>query len=244
MTEACVRGLADLWMLSDGSLSPPLFLVFSPMPRSQLRKANAFIAACTPTGDQFVPLGSKCCVLAAAREFQISTITVALAASFYQRVVRQPATPRSRLEAFLASVAGTSGFVCRNPGHRTRPLVFQAPALDTGDDPWALVMYATCLHLAVKLVHRPHNTPARYGGYSLNAMVTFLCGMRLHEDDIASTEAWLLRSLRYTLLPRPRTSLPVSPGSTGGTSDTSEVSQSDVSLSDVSLLCMEELEDL
>lgn len=91
----------------------------------------------------------------------------------------------------------TSRFLCCTAWHRRRPVVFQA---DDGE-PWAVVVYAMCLHLAVKVVHVPRNSPARLGGYSFNGLLAYVCGMRLHREDIAHTEAWLLRSLRYDLLP-------------------------------------------
>ena len=166
------------------------------MPRgSKLSRANAFIAA---RSSRYTPLGKQCCLLQVAAEFQVPAFNVALAASLYQRVV-------------TASTAGvtvvTSGwdqFLCdellpHGIARFTRA-TFQARYRDTADL-WPLVIYAACLHLAVKAVHIPRNSPRRLGGYGLNNMLKFMCNIRLHHDDMRHIETWILVRLKYRILP-------------------------------------------
>lgn len=161
-------------------------------------------------GPGFIPVGGGCQVLNTAFEFQISAVAVALAASYYQRLVAAAACCSGKgvlqaWDAWLDGVVAEGGearFVAALPGCPTRTLVFVAK-LRSQADMWPMVVYAACLHIAVKMVHHPHTTPRRVGRYSFRNLLVHLVGIRLHAEDVAPLESWVLRRLKYDLLRLP-----------------------------------------
>lgn len=159
-----------------------------------LYRANQFVTLYGVNGDTFVPLGPKCELLRVARKYQLNTLTVALAASFFQR---------------LELPSGMDRFVRHRPGHRTQPLVFECTLhnfVPVGPDDydwpvdWPAVVLTCCLHLAVKLTHVPRNSPAKLGGYSLRYMLLDLLGNHPRLCDLQELEITILRQLDMRLV--------------------------------------------
>lgn len=162
---------------------------------SRLARANVYIGRHASYGlPSFVPVSKGCPLLAVAHEFQISTVTVALAASHFQRLMHSPLPP-ARRSLMAALVDGVAQKACMDLF--VRDGAFRAN-LDYGPH---TVVYALCLHIAVKTVHWPHNAPKRLKRYRLNHLLMYLCNMALTPEDLDNGEARILQRLEYKLLP-------------------------------------------
>ena len=121
----------------------------------------------------FVPVGRECLVLKMARVFQVHSIAVTLGASYFQRLVTTECganwTPHESLWSDFLEDVSKSG-VAR---FKTVNNKFCAK-YDTGDDAWSIILYVACVNMAVKFSHYPDNPPKRFGGYSLNNMVSYI----------------------------------------------------------------------
>jgi hypothetical protein len=149
-------------------------------------------------------------VLQAAREFQIGSLAVALAASLFQRAVAAIPTrwhmvgpAQAKWDGFVERAVCPDG-VCRFMTESVcKTTVFEARKR-ADDDMWPMVVYASCLHLAVKILHQPPKPPKRLGGfYSFGKILTHVCAMRLHAHDVMHIESWILRRLDHLVVPLP-----------------------------------------
>ena len=164
---------------------------------------------CT-AGPAFVPVGRDCLVLKAAREFHIGCLAVALAASLYQRTVAAIPTKwqmvgpaQAKWDGFLESAVCPDS-VCRFMVESVcKPLVFEA-RVRSGEDLWPTVVYAACLHMAVKALHRPQVPPKRLGAYSFGKILMHVCNVKLHANDVRHIESWILRRLDHHVVPLPK----------------------------------------
>lgn len=141
-----------------------------------------------------MPLDRDCPVLFTAREFNINTVTVVLAASLFQRV--RHALMLGLRPMCITNVLTHSLFHGFAADVHTPHGTFYG-----GRNPWGLMASALCLHIAVKAVHIPRNTPNRVGHYSLSNLMMYLCGWRLHRDDVLVAETWILEQLDWRVLP-------------------------------------------
>lgn len=180
------------------------------MPRgSKLSRANAFIAAHTKQGTTFVPLGKDCLLLRCARKFGIPTVTVALAASYYQRLVDAPRSqgrPRKWVKMLEDALLpyGLLRFSRPRTGHSKQPITFQA-SVRGEDDVWPVMIYTMCLHIAIKV------SMARETHIRFNAMLAHTCRTRVTADDLRRMERWILQQLRYEVTPVSRQPEPYTP---------------------------------
>lgn len=179
-----------------------------------LRRANAYIRASTPMGRSFVPLDKKCAMLKAASVFRVRVLSVALAASLFQRVCRRlrdaglmdpdAPPPENPTPVEAAGYYMRKGFVCGEKlfcDGRTfgAPLNTSSPTMveETYECNWALVAYAVCVNLAVKAVHCI--TP-RKRGYCINALLSSI-RWQLSPDDVLNAELWVLQILDWDVVP-------------------------------------------
>lgn len=184
------------------------------MPRASARsRANCFVARYGVDGESFVPVGPRCDLLRIARTFQLNTLNVALAASFFQRLasVDMPHDDKANV------ISGMDRFLRSRPGHRAQPLVFECTVDQDSERDWPGIVLACCLHLAVKLTHVPRNWPAEFGPrYSLRTMMCAMYGSSPSRSELRYIEAWILKGLRFRLVDRSKLlDHAASPGSHG-----------------------------
>lgn len=103
-----------------------------------------------------------------------------------------------------------------------KPLVFEVRGR-AADDLWPTVVYATCLHIAVKLLHKPPNSRKCLGGYTCGNLLMYLCNMRLEADDVGRVESWVLRRLDHAVVPVQTARAVRAPSHGGSSSFASEV---------------------
>lgn len=156
-----------------------------------LLRTSLFVLA----GETFVPVSLECPARLLANTFQINSIAVALAASYYQRLAdvepfRDPA------DAFFRKtvIEGVATYVRDNE--------FSVPLRREQD--WSLIIFVGCLDIATKLVHCPRNCPRRLGGFCFNNFLRRASGTVLAPHLVYQIEFWIMRALNYDLLPRSR----------------------------------------
>lgn len=186
------------------------------MPLS-LAEANEYVRAHVPHPDApFIPVGDGCDLLRTAHEFGVGNVAIALAASYFQRLLFTQGlyneTPTQRM---LADRVFDGVVMCtRRDGDAP---TFEAPAtalatfeVPVPGDPQALsplIIYAVCLHIAVKATHVPKCTPEdvrRHGGYILHNFIVRMLNVSVSKDQMDflwDLEAWVLRRFDYRMQP-------------------------------------------
>lgn len=159
-------------------------------------------------GQDYVPVSRQCALLKYAWQFNISSVSVALAASIYQRVYLRLIDAH---DTILCSVAphlgrrlvdyGISPFVTYNRAPYGPKAVFAVPPVDH-DSHVAIIVYMVCLHIAVKATFIPRHTPKRLGRhYSFRSLATYAGMHPLPPSDLVAAEVWIMRLLDYNVLP-------------------------------------------
>ena len=184
---------------------------------NRLRRANDSVAS---WHTHFVRVDNDCMIRRAAKAFHLSSMEVALAASYYQRAVNSVVSDSTaskhpsdrKLTSELQQVLCPFGVIRFMHQRLGSDVSFQARRRDSNDDA-PLLVYAVCLNLAVKVTRGRGDThaPKRLGGYSLRNVVAWLHRqvfgtairpeVHLTTSEVFFVEMWVLRRIEYALRP-------------------------------------------
>lgn len=153
-----------------------------------------------------MPLGSDCLVARLATANGVDPLSVALAASYMQRLRHRAlarALPANGLTTMLAGDAYNMFL--------SRPGVFRAPQRGDPDrmhdQRGLLAAYLVCMHVAVKLVEK------RPRKYHFNTLLHAMLHEKLSAQDLFDVEMWIMCALDWQLAPlcRQEPAKPVEP---------------------------------
>lgn len=160
---------------------------------TKLRRANRFVKQHASFGVPFVPVAKDCPVRLAARDFQISSVIVALGSSYFQRLAHAaPSASMGQYDRFVDCATHP----CNMQAHVANG-AFRA-RLDILD---STVVYVACLHLAVKSVAWPRSSPKKLCGYRFNHLLMYLTRTYLEPWELYDLETVILRRLEHRLTP-------------------------------------------
>ncbi|KAL4430361.1 hypothetical protein ABPG77_002167 [Micractinium sp. CCAP 211/92] len=163
---------------------------------AELREANAAISAiCIPDLEAFVPVHETDCLIPLATQHGIPPISIALGASYFQRLLVR--------DQNMQAVAKASGFFISTyptapaaQGQQPRAVVMMRSCnMGSPRSDYLLAVYCTCIYLAAKVADR-----VKYK-QMLSRMLSLVVAQEVSTEDATYLESLVLKSLDWRLGP-------------------------------------------